>query len=243
MFVLLIIIGFAGNLIGTLAGGGGLITLPTMLLLGMPIHSAIGANKVANTFSTFTNFLIALRKKELHIKEVSLIVILCLVGGGFGGFIASIFSEQTLTYMAMTLLLFAFCLSFLKKFQFGDMEILSITPKMKLLLLGVGTYDGMFGPGSGTLLLYSFAYQKLRYYRAVLYSRICIFATCLGAAIVYIVNGHILWLETFALLIGSILGTQVAMLFAPKINATVAKWLLRCITVILIGQMAIEIFR
>lgn len=242
MFVLLIIIGFAGNLIGTLAGGGGLITLPTMLLLGMPIHSAIGANKVANTVSTFTNFLMALRKKELYIKEVALIVLLCLIGGGVGGIVASYFSEQTLTYIAMSLLLFAFFLSFLKKSQFGNIEKLALTPKIKVLLLAIGTYDGMFGPGSGTLLLYIFAYKNIRYYRAILYSRICIFATCLGAAIVYIVNGHILWLETFALLIGSVVGTQVAMLFAPKINATVAKWLLRCITVILIGEMAIELF-
>ena len=52
MLIVLFIIGFFGNVIGTLAGGGGLITLPTMLLLGMPVHSAIGANKVANTVST-----------------------------------------------------------------------------------------------------------------------------------------------------------------------------------------------
>ena len=50
-YIALFFTGMVATTLGTLAGGGGLISLPIMLLLGIPIHSAIGANKVSNTVS------------------------------------------------------------------------------------------------------------------------------------------------------------------------------------------------
>lgn len=240
MIVLLFVIGFLGNLIGTLAGGGGLITLPTMLLLGMPIHSSIGANKVANTVSTFTNVLASLRLKDLRLADVKWLFLFCFSGGLFGGLLASYFTETTLQWIAVTLLLFAFILSFLGKTDFGKGQHFSLTPKMTALLFGVGTYDGLFGPGSGTLLLYTFANAKLQYFKAVVYGRVGIFATCFGAAIVYVANGHILWGETFALMVGSIIGSFFGMRIAKKVDAKLAKILLRFITALLIVQLIIE---
>ena len=240
MLVILFIVGFFGNLIGTLAGGGGLITLPTMLLLGMPIHTAIGANKVSNTISTLSNVVVSLRRKEIHIAEVKTLIILCFFGGLFGGASAAYFSEQTLQWIAVVLLLFAFLLSFIGKTDFGDAQHFAMTPKLATLLFGVGTYDGIFGPGSGTLLLYTFANAKLQYYKAVVYGRVGIFATCFGAAIMYVANGYIDWYDTFALMIGSIIGSFFGMRLAKKINANIAKQLLRFITALLIVQLIIE---
>ena len=240
MIVLLFIIGFFGNLIGTLAGGGGLITLPTMLLIGMPIHSSIGANKVANTVSTFTNVVASLRRKDIRLQEVKWLLLLCFFGGLFGGASASYFTEETLHWIAISLLIFAFLLSFFGTTDFGDKTSFTLTPKTSALLFGVGTYDGLFGPGSGTLLLYSFANAKLQYYKAVVYGRVGIFATCFGAAIMYVANGHILWGETFALMVGSVIGSFFGMRLAKKINAKIAKLLLRFITALLIVQLLLE---
>ena len=55
-YVYIYFIGLLATTVGTLAGGGGLISFPSMLLLGVPVHSAIGANKVSNTVSSFTSF-------------------------------------------------------------------------------------------------------------------------------------------------------------------------------------------
>ena len=55
--LVVLLIGIIGNVIGTLVGGGGLITLPTMMLMGVPVHSAIGANKVSNMVSAFQAFI------------------------------------------------------------------------------------------------------------------------------------------------------------------------------------------
>lgn len=240
MILLLFIVGFLGNVIGTLAGGGGLITLPTMLLLGMPIHSSIGANKVSNTISTFTTIVTSLRNRDVNLKEIKWLVLFCLTGGLFGGILASYFSEGTLQWIAISLLIFAFILSFFGSTDFGDQQQLKLTPKLSALLFSIGTYDGVFGPGSGTLVLYSFAHAKLQYYKAVVYGRVCIFATCFGAAIIYVSNGYIIWTQTFALMIGSIIGSQFGMRIAKKVSAKTAKMLLRIITALLIIQLLLE---
>ncbi len=241
MLILLFIIGLFGNLIGTLAGGGGLITLPTMLLFGMPVHSAIGANKVSNTISTLSNFYTAFRRKEITILEARPIVLLCFIGGLFGGLIASLFSGETLTIIALCLLIFAFILSFLGKTDFGENVTFELKKRTRALLFSVGIYDGLFGPGSGTLLLYIYAHEKISYMKAVVLGRVGIFATCFGAAIVYVLSGQILWVETLFLMLGSIIGSQIGIVVARKINNQHAKLLLRLITAILIVQLTVDL--
>lgn len=54
--MLIFLTGVLATTIGTLAGGGGFISFPMLLLLGTPIHSAIAANKVSNTISSFSTF-------------------------------------------------------------------------------------------------------------------------------------------------------------------------------------------
>jgi len=61
----LIFIGFFTTFVGTLAGGGGLIGLPSMLLIGIPIHQAIATAKFANIFSSFSTFVVLLKNKNI----------------------------------------------------------------------------------------------------------------------------------------------------------------------------------
>lgn len=242
MIFILFSIGIISNILGTLAGGGGLISLPTMLLLGIPAHSAIGANKVANMISTFSNFFSMLRRKEVTFTEAWPILLCCGLGGMLGGATASQFSAKTLTLIAIILLIFAFVLSFLGKTSFGELTLFKIRKKTAALLGVIGFYDGVFGPGSGTLLIYLYGSEKIAYIKAVILGRIGVFATCTGAAIMYIATGHILWYETLFLTVGSVIGAQIGLKLARKISVKLAQLLLRFITVLLIVQLLIEFF-
>ena len=53
---ILFLTGIFATTVGTLAGSGGFINFPIMILLGIPVHSAIAANKVSNTISSFSSF-------------------------------------------------------------------------------------------------------------------------------------------------------------------------------------------
>lgn len=238
--ILLYFIGFIATTIGTLAGGGGLISLPTMLLLGMPIHAAIGANKVSNTVSSFSSFFTLYKRKKITLKDSLWIVPFSLLGGVTGGYIATLLSAEYLFIIAILLLAFAFITSFIGKGNFNGNEPLKLNRVSGPGLYGIGMYDGLFGPGQGTLMLYLFSYLNVAYIQSVGLVRLATFSSCFGAAISYISSGVIIWPLTLALMAGSITGAQVGVRIAEKLNPHYVKPILRAVTALLIIQLIVD---
>jgi uncharacterized protein len=239
-YIILYFIGICATTLGTLAGGGGLISLPAMLILGIPVHSAIGANKVSNTISSFSSFYHLSKKKEISLKESFWIIPVSLGGGVTGGFIASKLSGQYMFIIAIILLIFAFTTSFIGKGNFSGKEPLTRNKTSMTGLFGIGIYDGLFGPGQGTLMLYLFDYLNIAYIRAVGFVRLATFSSCFGAAISYIASGKIIWPLTIALLLGSLTGAQIGVRIAEKLKPKVVKVILRFVTAALIVQIVVD---
>jgi uncharacterized membrane protein YfcA len=238
--LLLYFIGLVATTIGTLAGGGGFINLPTMLLLGMPIHSAIGANKVSNTVSSFSSFFTLYKRKQISLKESLWIIPFSLAGGLTGGYIASLLSSDYLFIIAITLLALAFIASFISKDNFTGNEPLKLGRLSGAGLYGIGIYDGLFGPGQGTLMLYLFSYLNVAYIKSVGLVRLATLSSCFGAAISYISSGVIIWPLTLALMAGSITGAQLGVRIAEKLKPQYVKPILRVITAMLIVQLIVK---
>jgi uncharacterized protein len=239
-YILLFFIGVCATTIGTLAGGGGLINLPSMLVLGIPVHSAIAANKISNTFSSFSSFLHLYKEKKLTFKESFWIIPVSLIGGVSGGFIASKISSDDMYVVAICLLMFAFFASFLGKGNFSGDEALRVSGKSATGLYAIGIYDGLFGPGQGTLMFYLFGNLNIAYIRAVGYVRLATFSSCLGAAITYILTDAVIWPVTIALMLGSLTGAQIGVRIASKLKPNYVKPILRVMTVALIVQICLE---
>jgi uncharacterized protein len=239
-FVILFFIGICATTLGTLAGGGGLISLPAMLILGIPVHSAIGANKVSNTFSSFSSFYHLYKKKEISLKESCWVIPVSIVGGISGGFIASQLSAEKMYLVAISLLIFAFITSFIGKGQFSGQQSLKMNKVSVSGLYSIGIYDGLFGPGQGTFMFYLFGYLNIAYIRAVGLVRLATFSSCFGAAIAYIGTGKIIWPVTLALLLGSLTGAQIGVRIAQRMKPKYVKPILRLVTVALIFQIFID---
>ena len=143
-FVFLFLIGVTATTLGTLAGSGGLISMPAMLILGIPVHSVIGANKVSNTVSSFSSFYYLLKKKEISLKESFWIIPISISGGISGGFIATRISGENMYYIAVTLLIFSFLLSFISKGDFTGQKSLRLNKVSAAGLYSIGIYDGLF---------------------------------------------------------------------------------------------------
>lgn len=238
--VILFLTGIIATTIGTLAGGGGFISLPTMILLGVPIHSAIGANKVSNTFSSFSSFFYLYKHKKISLQESFWIIPISLFGGISGGYLATRISAENLSIIAIFLLIFAFVTSFFKMNTFTGEGRLKPNKFSIPGLYGIGIYDGVFGPGQGTLMMYLFGYLKVSYIRAVGCVRLATFSSCFGAAVTYIVTDQILWHYTLCLLLGSVTGAQIGVRVAEKIQLKFVKSLLRFVTAGLILQMTLN---
>ncbi|WP_043930202.1 sulfite exporter TauE/SafE family protein [Bacillus sp. EB01] len=239
-YMLMFLIGVCATTLGTLAGGGGMINLPAMLLLGMPPHSAIGANKVSNTLSSLSSFYHLYRKKEISIKESFWIIPASLLGGVSGGYTASKISPENMYSVAVFLLVFAFLTSFLGKGGFTGNEPLRMNKLSVPGLYGIGMYDGMFGPGQGTLMFYLFSHLNIAYIKAVGLVRLATFSSCIGAAATYIATDKIIWPMTLALMIGSVTGAQMGVRIAEKMNPRFVKPILRLTTLALIIQVTVK---
>lgn len=239
-YILLFFIALVAMMLGTLAGGGGLITMPAMLLMGIPIHSVIGANKISTTVSSFTTFLTVLLKKQITLRESWWILPVSLTAGTLGGVIATNIPEATLYKLAIILLIGAFFTSFLSKADFEGKAILQPSKTGVAGLLGIGLYDGLFGPGQGTLLLFLFNQLRISYMRAIGFVRLATFSSGFGAAISYIYMGTIIWPIAFVLVLGSLAGAQVGVHIAQKLNPKYVRILLRVVIIGLIAQLTLN---
>ncbi|MED3997652.1 TSUP family transporter [Peribacillus frigoritolerans] len=92
--ILLLAISFAASFVGTLAGSGGLNGMPSLLLIGLPIHQVIGSVKFPIMFSSFSSFYILLKKKQLKLKDALQLIPFALFGGLCGGLLANSFSRR-----------------------------------------------------------------------------------------------------------------------------------------------------
>lgn len=103
----LVIIGIVAAFIGTLAGGGGLITLPTMLLVGIPIQTSIATNKFSSGIAALSSVFYLIYHKELHLSSILKYIAIAIAGGICGTLLTTSMSEKTLNVIAGALLIIA----------------------------------------------------------------------------------------------------------------------------------------
>lgn len=239
--MLLSLIGFVATFVGTLGGGGGLINLPAMLLLGLPIHTAIAANKFSNTFSSFSSFFAIWKKGEVNLKIGLKVIPFTMVGGIIGATIASLLKEEILLFIAFCLLIFATTLNILK----GRRNKQTQPGNEKLFLpayIGIGSYDGLFGPGQATLLMHSFMNAGFSFLTSIGLTRLQTFSSCIVSFMVYLSLGHFDWRVGVSLGIGSVLGAQAAIRVADKLTFLPWKHILSAFSIYLIFYLAYKLF-
>ena len=227
--------GLVVALVGTLAGSGGLIGMPVMLLYGIPIHTAIATAKFSNIVSSLSSFVYLVRDRKVTWHECLPILPIALLGGLSGAFLSDKISPSILEWMAFFFLLIALLLSIFKGFQPKESK------KRHLRVYGylyfISTYDGLFGPGQATMLMYTHLFHGLSYLKSVALTRFQTFVSCLGAFTVYLQNGHVDWGVALPFAFGALIGAQVAVRMAKKLSMKHLRILLNILTFILILQL------
>ena len=154
---------FLGGFVDSVAGGGGLITLPAYLMAGIPAHLAMGTNKVVNGTGTALASFKYFRGGKVLLRPAIISGIGALLGAAIGTKIALLINEDILKIMMLVALPCAAILLMLKK-DFGkenDAPAREYTPQQEmtraaLIGLGLGCYDGLVGPGTGTFMIMAF---------------------------------------------------------------------------------------
>ena len=156
---------FLAGFIDAIVGGGGLIQLPAMLLLlpGVPVPTVFGTGKIsslAGTGAALRRYLSGPEKLDIRWRTVALTA---LVAGGFallGSRAVSHLHKEAVRPLVLVLLVLMAVYTFWRK-DFGSLHAPRLHGRREILtgaLLGaaLGFYDGFFGPGTGSLLLFAF---------------------------------------------------------------------------------------
>ncbi|NRA87115.1 MAG: TSUP family transporter, partial [Rhizobiales bacterium] len=121
IIAILLVAGAFAGFIDALAGGGGLITLPALLLTGMPPISALATNKFQGVFGTLTASITVFRKRIVTIKDVGFIFFASLVGSAIGALLLQFVNVKMLEIM-IPIVLVSIALYFLLAPKADDIE-------------------------------------------------------------------------------------------------------------------------
>ena len=190
---------FLAGMCDSIAGGGGTISLPALMLAGLPTHFALGTNKMCMSMGTAVS--VYRYGKSGRIRwGLSLIAAAgAVLGAILGARIALLIDDRYMRYILLVLLpASALFLALNRNFgREGQEKRFSAAKTAVLAFLcggGVGVYDGFFGPGAGTFYIMALsAALGLGLTEATADSRVINLASNVGALITFISSGVVLW--------------------------------------------------
>ena len=206
---------FLGGFIDAIAGGGGLITLPAYLLAGLPPHNAIATNKISSCCGTSVATVKLGLAGCVPLKESLFAVPCALAGSALGAKIALAIDDGVFRIILLVILPLTALYVFTGK---GLKEEQTCAPLAKtklytftcLISLGLGIYDGFYGPGTGTFLLLLFtgiAHMQMR--QAAGLSKIINLSTNIGSLITYLFSGKAIFMLGLPAAVCSMLGARL----------------------------------
>lgn len=239
---------FAG-FIDSIAGGGGLIQLPA-LLIGLPkseTAEVLGTNKLSAVFGTTTAA--ALYRKQIRPDPKILIAmgLPAFLGSAGGAVLASKIPTSSMRPMVLVLLIIVVIYTWFKP-DLGKFENLRHQPRQRVqiaCLAGavIGFYDGIFGPGTGSfLMLILVASLGYAFITASAIAKVVNVATNVGAILVFGIHGAVIWQIGIIMGIANISGAIIGSRLAIKGGSTLVRKVFLIVTVALIVKVGIATF-
>ncbi|MEM6252330.1 MAG: TSUP family transporter [Cyanobacteria bacterium P01_D01_bin.156] len=209
---LLFAVAMVAGCIDTIAGGGGLIVLPTLLLIGIPPAVALATNKLQGSGGTLAASIFFLRKQIVQLRDIQLTILMTFLGAVFGVWLVLQINSTALNAI-IPFLLIGMGAYFTLSRQLGaiDRQHLIDHGLFSLLIAPLlGFYDGFFGPGAGmwmTLSLVSLRGHNLT--KATAHTKILNGTSNVSSLIYFLIFGNIYWQVGLVMLIGQIIGSSI----------------------------------
>lgn len=226
LIVLLIGAAFVAGFVDSIAGGGGLITVPALMLAGVPPITALATNKVQGLFGAGMAAITYARAGHVDLRRQIFPAGLAFVGAALGAVLASHLPVAVIR-IGLPFLLIAIALFFAFKPGLDDVDkVQRITPLMftATLVPFVGLYDGLLGPGTGAFFMLGFVglagYGILK---ATAHTKLLNFASNIGGLCGFMVVAKPLWVLGLAMGGAQIAGAYLGSTLATRIGARLIK--------------------
>jgi uncharacterized membrane protein YfcA len=211
-YPLLFLTAFFAGLVDSIAGGGGIITLPVMLSLGFPPHIALGTNKFQASFGSFTASYYYIKKDVVILKECITGIVFTLIGSAIGTWTVQQLSSDVLKYIIPFLLVGIIIYSFIKT-NLGEIDNRARMNEMIFYFitgLTLGFYDGFFGPGVGSFWAIAFVVglgYNLK--KATGYTKVMNFTSNIVSLVIFILGGYVIFTAGIVMATGQIAGSKI----------------------------------
>jgi uncharacterized protein len=218
-------VGLVAGFVDSIAGGGGLLALPSLLLAGLDPVSALATNKLQGSFgtasATHTFWKKGLLKPSEHAAEIAMVFV-----GAVLGVLAVVYVPASVLRQVMPVLLVLvagyFALS--PKLQASKFPIAVFSFFVAPLL---GFYDGVFGPGTGSFFMLALvSLFGLGVVEATGRTKLLNFTSNIAALLMFILGGKIVWVVGLCMGVAQIVGAQIGARVAIANGARVIRPLL-----------------
>lgn len=236
--LILFAIGILASIVGVMFGAAGFVLLPSLLLVGIPIHATVAINKFATGISSFSTVIVLTRKKRVPLKIMIPFMLISAIGGISGAFLATRLAEHTMNIVACTVLIVMFFFVIKRKKNQVVNEQPDLEKKTNLIVpFFISIYDGGLGTGSALLNITYFLKKQVGYVMAAEMTRFLMFASCTTAFLFYLFYGIVNWGVAVPVAVGSIVGSHIGLKIIPYLKGKWVEILLPIIFFLLIIQV------
>ena len=234
IYLILFVVAFFASLIDSIAGGGGLLTTPSMLLVGIQPLNVLATNKFQSCFGTFTSTYNYFKNGLLVDEKKKLYFVLSFLGSGLGTLLVSRISNETLEKIIPILLIGAALFFITNKGPKSANASSKLLIVFNLIVFGIGFYDGFFGPGTGSFFVLSFVIIKgVNIMQATAVTKLLNFASNFAAFIVFAIQGYVIWTLGLTMAVAQIAGAYTGSKFAIKNGEKLVRPVLVVVSILL----------
>ena len=239
--------GFLAQFVDSIAGGGGLISIPALFAFGVPPHFALGTNKFGAMFGTVSSAYGFIKSKKIYIPLLKYMVPCTVLGAVLGVNTVLLIDQKILNVIIVVLLLIVCFYTILKKDLGSENNFKGLNRRNIILgssfALIIGFYDGFFGPGAGSFMIFALiTFLGFDFLNSCGNGKILNAASVVTSFIVFAINGKVDYLIGIPMGISMMLGALIGTRLAITNGAKLIKPIFIIISISFMIKLSIDIF-
>ena len=226
---LLGLVGLVAGFVDSIAGGGGLLCVPALLLSGLDPVSTLATNKLQGTFGTASATYAFWQKGALEPRRHFISILTCFAGAAFGVMAVS-YAPTQLLKLIMPPLLILIALYFIFAPTFSNTATKPRLPAQAFTYFfgpAIAFYDGIFGPGTGSFFMLALvSLFGLGLVEATGRTKLFNFTSNIASLLIFAFGGKLVWITGLVMGVGQLIGAQLGARLAIKNGAKIIRPLL-----------------
>lgn len=236
---------FCASFMDAIGGGGGIISLPCYLLAGVPVHFALGTNKLSSCIGTVASTVRYVKNGCVDWLLGIPSIVLALLGAHVGTRLQLMVDEMYLKFVLL-IVLPVIAVILLRKKELPETRKAINEWYRRAIVWGfslvIGTYDGFYGPGTGTFLLLVFCYlAKIDVRTASGNVKLVNLSSNIGALVTSLTAGKVLVPLGLTAAVFAIAGQYIGAGLALKNGSKIVRPVILVVLILLAGKVLLEL--